>query len=233
MLPAIIAVLATLVIAVPVTYYVTSQYEKKLTQTTIGNAEEKARAIIDEALLSAEAQKREALLEVKEESIRTRNELEKEIRDRRNEVQRNERRIQQKEEAIDRKTDALERKEQSLSSKEETLRRQKEEISKLSEQRVQELERISGLTSEQAKEYLLKIVEDDVKHDSAIMIKEAEATAREEAEKRAREIVVGAIQRCAADHVAEATISVVQLPSDEMKGRIIGREGRNIRTQRQ
>ena len=230
MLPAIIAVLATLVIAVPVTYYVTSQYEKKLTQTTIGNAEEKARAIIDEALLSAEAQKREALLEVKEESIRSRNELEKEIRDRRNEVQRNERRIQQKEEAIDRKTDALERKEQSLTSKEETLRRQKEEISKLSEQRVQELERISGLTSEQAKEYLLKIVEDDVKHDSAIMIKEAEAAAREEAEKRAREIVVGAIQRCAADHVAEATISVVQLPSDEMKGRIIGREGRNIRT---
>jgi ribonuclease Y len=230
MLPAIIAVLATLVIAVQVTYYVTSQYEKKLTQTTIGNAEEKARAIIDEALLSAEAQKREALLEVKEESIRSRNELEKEIRDRRNEVQRNERRIQQKEEAIDRKTDALERKEQSLTSKEETLRRQKEEISKLSEQRVQELERISGLTSEQAKEYLLKIVEDDVKHDSAIMIKEAEAEAREEAEKRAREIVVGAIQRCAADHVAEATISVVQLPSDEMKGRIIGREGRNIRT---
>ncbi|MBQ4303628.1 MAG: ribonuclease Y, partial [Lachnospiraceae bacterium] len=230
MLPAIIAVLATLVIAVPVTYYVTSQYEKKLTQTTIGNAEEKARAIIDEALLSAEAQKREALLEVKEESIRSRNELEKEIRDRRNEVQRNERRIQQKEEAIDRKTDALERKEQSLTSKEETLRRQKEEISKLSEQRVQELERISGLTSEQAKEYLLKIVEDDVKHDSAIMIKEVEAAAREEAEKRAREIVVGAIQRCAADHVAEATISVVQLPSDEMKGRIIGREGRNIRT---
>ena len=230
MLPAIIAVLATLVIAVPVTYYVTSQYEKKLTQTTIGNAEEKARAIIDEALLSAEAQKREALLEVKEESIRSRNELEKEIRDRRNEVQRNERRIQQKEEAIDRKTDALERKEQSLTSKEETLRRQKEEISKLSEQRVQELERISGLTSEQAKEYLLKIVEDDVKHDSAIMIKEAEAAAKEEAEKRAREIVVGAIQRCAADHVAEATISVVQLPSDEMKGWIIGREGRNIRT---
>ncbi len=230
MLPAIIAVLATLVIAVPVTYYATSKYEKKMTQTTIGNAEEKARAIIDEALLSAEAQKREALLEVKEESIRSRNELEKEIRDRRNEVQRNERRIQQKEEAIDRKTDALERKEQSLSSKEETLRRQKEEISKLNEQRVQELERISGLTSEQAKEYLLKIVEDDVKHDSAIMIKEAEAAAREEAEKRAREIVVGAIQRCAADHVAEATISVVQLPSDEMKGRIIGREGRNIRT---
>ena len=230
MLPAIIAVLVTLVIAVPVTFYVTSNYEKKQTQATIGNAEEKARAIIDEALLSAEAQKREALLEVKEESIRSRNELEKEIRDRRNEVQRNERRIQQKEEAIDRKTDALERKEQSLTAKEETLRRQKEEISKLSEQRVQELERISGLTSEQAKEYLLKIVEDDVKHDSAIMIKEAEAAAKEEAEKRAREIVVGAIQRCAADHVAEATISVVQLPSDEMKGRIIGREGRNIRT---
>ena len=230
MIPAIIAAVVTLLIAVPVTYVLASNYSRKQIEMTIGNAETKARAIIDEALLTAEAKKREALLEVKEESIRQKNDLDKEIRDRRSEVQRNERRIQQKEEAIDRKTDALERKEQSLTAREESLRRQREEVSKLNEQRLQELERISGLTSEQAKEYLLKLVENDVKHDAAILIKESEAEAREEAEKRAREIVIGAIQRCAADHVAESTISVVQLPSDEMKGRIIGREGRNIRT---
>ena len=156
--------------------------------------------------------------------------LDKEIKDRRNEVQRNEHRVQQKEESLDRKSDALERKEQSLASREESLRKRQEEVAKLGEQRTQELERISGLTSEQAKEYLLKTVEDDVRHDSAVMIKEIEAEAKEEADKKAREYVIGAIQRCAADHVAEATISVVQLPNDEMKGRIIGREGRNIRT---
>ncbi|MBP3737100.1 MAG: ribonuclease Y [Lachnospiraceae bacterium] len=230
MLATIIGVILALAVSIPATFVATSKYRQKQVDQKIGNAEEKARAIIDEALTAAEAKKREALLEVKEESIRTRNDLEKEIRDRRNEVQRNERRIQQKEEAIDRKTDALERKEQSLSSKEESLRRQKEEVAKLNEQRLQELERISGLTSEQAKEYLLKIVEEDVRHDSAVMIKEIEAQAKEEADKKAREYVIGAIQRCAADHVAESTISVVQLPSDDMKGRIIGREGRNIRT---
>ncbi len=226
----IIAVIVTLVIAVPATFAMTSNYRRKETERTIGNAEEKARAIIDEALTTAESKKREALLEVKEESIRTRNDLEKEIRDRRDEVRRNERRIQQKEEAIDRKSDTLERKEQSLAAKEESLHKQREEISKLNEQRLQELERISGLTSEQAKEYLLNIVKDEVKHDSAVMIKEIEAEAKEEADKRAKGYVISAIQRCAADHVAEATVSVVQLPSDEMKGRIIGREGRNIRT---
>ncbi|MBR3368111.1 MAG: ribonuclease Y [Lachnospiraceae bacterium] len=230
MVTALIAVICTLAVSVPITFYLTSNYRRKQTEETIGNAQEKARAIIDEALTTAEAKKREALLEVKEEEIRSRNELEKEIRDRRNEVQRNERRIQQKEESIDRKTDALERREQSLTSREESLHKRKEEVEKLGAQRLQELERISGLTSEQAKEYLLKLVEDDVKHDAAVMIKEIETEAKEEADKRAREYVVGAIQRCAADHVAEATISVVQLPSDEMKGRIIGREGRNIRT---
>ena len=230
MLQTIIGVIVALAVSIPATFVLTTNYRKKQAEQKIGNAEEKARAIIDEALTTAEAKKREALLEVKEESIRSKNELDKEIRDRRNEVQRNERRVQQKEEAIDRKTDALERKEQSLASREESLRRQKEEVDKLNEQRVQELERISGLTSEQAKEYLLKIVEEDVRHDSAVMIKEIEAEAKEEADKKAREYVVGAIQRCAADHVAESTISVVQLPSDEMKGRIIGREGRNIRT---
>ena len=230
MTTAIIAVIITLAISVPVTFAVTSNYRKKQQEETIGNAQEKARAIIDEALTTAENQKREAMLEVKEESIRTRNELDKEIRDRRADVQRNERRVQQKEESLDRKMENLERKEQSLQSKEESLSRQREEVTKLGEQRQQELERISGLTSEQAKEYLLKIVEDDVRHDSAVMIKEIETEAREEADKRAKEFVVSAIQRCAADHVSEATISVVQLPSDEMKGRIIGREGRNIRT---
>ncbi len=230
MLGAIIAVIVTLVIVIPVTAVVTTNYRKKQADAKIGNAEEKARAIIDEALTTAEAKKREALLEVKEESIKTRNDLEKEIRDRRNEVQRNERRVQQKEESVDRKSETLERKEQSLQAREESLQKQKEEISRLNEQRVQELERISGLTSEQAKEYLLKTVEEEVRHDSAVMIKEIEAEAKEEADKKAKEYVVSAIQRCAADHVSESTISVVQLPSDEMKGRIIGREGRNIRT---
>ena len=145
-------------------------------------------------------------------------------------MQRSERRIQQKEENVEKRTEAIERREQSLSAREENLNKKTEEVAKLNEQRLQELEKISGLTSDQAKEYLLKIVEDDVKHESAIMIKNMEAEAKEEADKRAKEIVVGAIQRCAADHVSETTISVVQLPNDEMKGRIIGREGRNIRT---
>ena len=199
-------------------------------QEMLNQSAAEGQILIDKATVEADSIKREALLEAKEESIRTKNELDKEIRERRNEVQRNERRVQQKEESLDRKTEQIERKEQSLTAREESLRKQKEEVSQLQEKRLQELERISGLTSEQAKEHLLKIVEEDVKHDSAIMIKEVEAEAREEADKRAKEIVIGAIQRCAADHVAESTISVVQLPGDEMKGRIIGREGRNIRT---
>ena len=199
-------------------------------QDMLNQSAAEGQILIDKATVEADSIKREALLEAKEESIRTKNELDKEIRERRNEVQRNERRVQQKEESLDRKTEQIERKEQSLTAREESLRKQKEEVTQLQEKRIQELERISGLTSEQAKEHLLKIVEEDVKHDSAIMIKEVEAEAREEADKRAKEIVIGAIQRCAADHVAESTISVVQLPGDEMKGRIIGREGRNIRT---
>ncbi|MBR6469889.1 MAG: ribonuclease Y, partial [Lachnospiraceae bacterium] len=207
-------------------------YEKKrkTDEEKIGNAEQKAREIIDEALKTAEAKKREGLLEVKEESIRARNDIEKETKERRAELQRMERRMQQKEENLDKKTDAIEKREASYAQKEEALAKQKEQVSKLNEQRVQELERISGLTSEQAKEYLLRTVEDDVKHETAILIKELENKAREEADKKAKELVVNAIQRCAADHVAETTISVVPLPNDEMKGRIIGREGRNIRT---
>ncbi|MBR4061234.1 MAG: ribonuclease Y [Lachnospiraceae bacterium] len=223
-------VLACLVVAIPVTVFATNAYRKNVSEKKIGNAEEKAREIIDEALKTAEAKKREASLEIKEESIRTKNELDKEIKERRAEVQRYERRIQQKEENIDKKSDAIEKKEAGLVEREKALEQEKLEISKLSEQRVQELERISGLTSDQAKDYLLKIVEDEVKHETALMIKEMDTRAREEADKKAKDYVVMAIQKCAADHVSETTISVVQLPSDEMKGRIIGREGRNIRT---
>ena len=225
----VVSVIA-IIAAVLITAKVTTNRLKKNAEGTIGNAEEKAREIIDEALKTAENKKRESLLEVKEESIRTKNELDKEIKERRAEAQRYERRVQQKEENIDKKADAIEKREASLAAREETLGRMKEEVSKLNEQRVQELERISGLTSEQAKDYLLKIVEDEVKHESAVMIKEMESRAKEEADKKAKEYVVNAIQRCAADHVSETTISVVQLPNDEMKGRIIGREGRNIRT---
>ena len=230
MLATIIAVIVTLVIAIPVSSIVTTKRREKQEQETIGSAEKKARAIIDDALSKAEDAKREKLLEAQEENIKTRNDLEKEIRDRRAEAQRNERRLQQKEEALDRKSDGLERKEQSLASKEDALHKKQEEVDALGEKRTQELERISGLTSDQAREYLLKTVEDETRHDAALKIKEIETEAKDEADKKAREYVVNAIQRCAADHVAEATISVVQLPNDEMKGRIIGREGRNIRT---
>ncbi|MCI8490365.1 MAG: ribonuclease Y [Lachnospiraceae bacterium] len=226
----IIAVIVTLVLAVPVTYFATVSYRKKVAEQKIGSAEEKAREIIDEAVKTAETKKRETLLEVKEETIKSKNDLDKEIRERRAEIQRNERRIVQKEENLDKKLDAIEKREAGFVAREEELNRQKAEIAKLSEERVQELERISGLTSEQAKEYLLKTVEEDVKLDSARLIKELDSQAREEAAKRAKDYVVTAIQKCAADHVSETTISVVQLPNDEMKGRIIGREGRNIRT---
>ena len=226
----VIVAAVTLVLTAILTWIISSAYQKKVTEGKIGTAEERARKIIDEALKTAEETKREKLLEVKEEALKTRNELEKEVRDRRNEVQRTERRIQQKEENVEKRSEAVERKEQSLNAREDALNKKNEEVTRLNEQRVQELEKISGLTSEQAKEYLLKIVEDDVKHESAVMIKTMEAEAKEEADKKAKEIVVNAIQRCAADHVSETTISVVQLPNDEMKGRIIGREGRNIRT---
>ena len=226
----IIAVVITAVVAILLTYVASNAHFKKVSDEKIGSAEDRARAIIDEAVKSAETKKREALLEVKEESIKTKNELDKEIKDRRSEIQRNERRVEQKEANLDKKLEAIERREQSFAVKDEEIKRQKAEVAKLNEERIQELERISGLTSEQAKEYLLKTVEEDVKLDTAKLIKEMEHQAKEEAGKKAKEYVVNAIQKCAADHVAETTISVVQLPNDEMKGRIIGREGRNIRT---
>ena len=221
MLPYIITAVVSIIITALIVWFAAALYQKKSANSKIGNAEEKARGIIDEAVKTAEEKKRESMLEIKEESIKAKNDLDKEIKERRNEISRNERRIVQKEENVDKKLEAIEKREAGFVVKEEELKKQKIEISKLNEQRLQELERISGLTSEQAKEYLLKTIEEDVKLDTAKMIKEME---------KAKDYVVTAIQKCAADHVSETTISVVSLPNDEMKGRIIGREGRNIRT---
>jgi ribonuclease Y len=226
----VIAVVITLIVTAVLTYFITTAYHKNVANAKIGNAEDRAREIIDEAVKTAETKKREAMLEAKEESIRVKNDLDKEVKERRAEIQRSERRVVQKEENLDKKLESIERREAGFAAKEEEINKQKAQIAKLNEERLQELERISGLTSEQAKEYLLKTVEEDVKLDTAKLIKEMENKAKEEADKKAKDYVVTAIQKCAADHVAETTISVVQLPNDEMKGRIIGREGRNIRT---
>ena len=226
----IIAALITMVVVAPVTWVLATAYRKNAYESKIGSAEEKSREIIDEALKTAETKKREALLEAKEESLKTKNELEKETKERRAELQRYERRVLSKEENLDKKSETMEKREAGLAAREENLNKKSAEVETLYQKGIQELERISGLTSEQAKEYLLKSVEEDVKHDTAKLIKELENKAKEEADKKAKDYVVTAIQRCAADHVAETTVSVVQLPSDEMKGRIIGREGRNIRT---
>ena len=227
MVPMMIIVM--IVVAI-ITWFAARNYERKQYDSKVGSAEEKSREIIDEALKTAETKKREALLEAKEESLKTKNELEKETKERRAELQRYEKRVLSKEENVEKKADAMEKKEADLIRRENILGKRTAEVEAQYEQGIQELERISGLTSEQAKEYLLKSVEEDVKHDTAKLIKELENKAKEEADKKARDLVVTAIQRCAADHVAETTVSVVQLPNDEMKGRIIGREGRNIRT---
>jgi ribonuclease Y len=216
MLPYIITAVVSVLVAAAIVWLVSDAYHKNSANSKIGNAEEKAREIIDEAVKTAETKKREALLEAKEENIKAKNELDKEIKERRNEMQRNERRVVQKEESLDKKLESIEKREAVFAVKEEELNKQKAQIAKLNEERIQELERISGLTSEQAKEYLLKAIEEDVKIDTAKMIKESETRAKEEANKRAKEYVVTAIQKCAADHVSETTISVVQLPNDEM-----------------
>ena len=229
-IPAVVTFFVTLVIVAPITWVVSSKAINKSNDEKIGNANERAREIIDEALKAAETKKKEALLEVKEESLKTKNELEKETKERRAEIQKYEKRVLSKEETLDRKIEAVEKRDLGITRKEEELGKQRQKVDELEKKRQQELERISGLTTEQAKEYLLKTVEDEVKHDTAVMVKTLESRAKEEADKKAKELVVNAIQRCAADHVAETTISVVQLPNDEMKGRIIGREGRNIRT---
>ena len=227
---AIVVLLAAVIATALITKSVSIKQYKEVEEAKIGNADEKARNIIDEALRTAETKKREALLEAKEEAIRTKNEIEHESKERRAEIQRYEKRVLSKEEILDKKSDALEKKEAKLNVKIAELDKQMQEVETIKSSHLQELEKISGLTTEQAKEYLLKSVEEDVKHETAVLIKELDRKAKEEADKRAKDYVVNAIQRCAADQVAETTISVVQLPNDEMKGRIIGREGRNIRT---
>ncbi len=230
MLAVIIAVIVTFVVCVPVTLAISNANHKKQNEKKIGGAEEQARQIIDDAVKNAEAKKREAMLEAKEENLKLKNELDKEIADRRAEVSKNENRILQKEENLDRKIEAAERREANFHRKEDELRKKEDELEKISQKRAQELERISGLTTDEAKKMLLDTVREDVQLDAAKLVKETLAQAREDADKQAKDILVTAIQKCSADHVAEATISVVQLPNDEMKGRIIGREGRNIRT---
>ena len=206
------------------------QIRKKKAEREISSAEDEAKRIINEAIKSAESKKREALLEAKEEILKNRAEYEKEVKERRADMQRQERRLQQKEENIDRKTDAIEKKEEALAEKYDAILKEQDEIKLIKRSQTEMLERISGFTADQAKEYLIQQVESEVTHETAMKIKEIEARAKDEADQRAREIVATAIQRCAADHVAEITVSVVPLPNDEMKGRIIGREGRNIRT---
>ena len=226
----IVAVVVTVLIAVPVAGKAAVAKKVQQDAEKVGTAEEKARSIIDEALKTAEKKKREALLEAKEENLKVKNEQDREYRERRAELQKYEKRVLSKEESVDRKADVLERRENDLTAKEAELKKKEKKVDELHDQGVQELERISGFTSEEAKEYLLKSVEDEVKIDTARLYRELESKAKEEAGRKAKEYVVTAIQKCAVDHVAESTISVVQLPSDEMKGRIIGREGRNIRT---
>ena len=226
----IVAVVVTVLIAVPVAGKAAVAKKVQQDAEKVGTAEEKARSIIDEALKTAETKKREALLEAKEENLKVKNEQDREYRERRAELQKYEKRVLSKEESVDRKADVLERRENDLTAKEAELKKKEKKVDELHDQGVQELERISGFTSEEAKEYLLKSVEDEVKIDTARLYRELESKDKEEAGRKAKEYVVTAIQKCAVDHVAESTISVVQLPSDEMKGRIIGREGRNIRT---
>lgn len=206
------------------------EHRRRIAEAEIGNAEQEAKRLIAEGQKLAESKKREILLEAKEEIHKTRIELDREIKERRNEIQRLERRLLLKEEALDKKVEAVELKEEMLSKKEKEIELTQERIQTIEKKQLEELERISGLTREDAKQYLLKSIEDEVRHDAAVLVKELESRAREEADRKAKEIISAAIQRCAADHASEVTVSVVPLPNDEMKGRIIGREGRNIRT---
>ena len=206
------------------------KYRKNVSEKEISSAEEEAKRIINESIKSAESKKREALVEAKEEILKARNEYEREVKERRSDLQKQERRLQQKEETLDRKTENMEKKEEALAAKLSDLEEARAEVATVKKTQMEVLERISGFTAEEAKNYLIAQLETEVTHESAMKVKEIEARFKEEADMRAREIISLAIQRCAADHVAEATVSVVPLPNDEMKGRIIGREGRNIRT---
>ena len=230
MLPYVIAAIIGIVVGVAVGIPLGIQRRKQSAEQQIGSAEEEAKRIVNEAYKSAESKKREALVEAKEEILKARNEYEKEEKERRSDLQKQERRLQQKEENLDRKTENIEKKEEQLSNRLAKLEATQAEAEQVKKSQLEMLERISGFTAEEAKNYLLQQLEEDVTHESAMKIKEIEARFKDEADTKAREIISLAIQRCAADHVAEATVSVVPLPNDEMKGRIIGREGRNIRT---
>ena len=233
MMPVIITIIICLVIlaiALPITWKAAIAKKTQEDAEKVGTAEEKARVIIDEAIKTAESKKRESLLEVKEQSLAAKNEVDREIKERRAEITKQERRIQTKEDALDRKTDAMEKREAEFAAKEEEQKKRLLEIDQCREETQRELERVAGMTTEEARELLLKQIRDDVNVDVAKLYRELVEKAKDEADKKAQEYVVSSIQRCAVDHVSESTISVVQLPSDEMKGRIIGREGRNIRT---
>ncbi|MBR2978175.1 MAG: ribonuclease Y [Oscillospiraceae bacterium] len=226
----IILTIAGFVVGGLIFFFLGIGYRKSTAEKEIGSAEEEARRIINEAIKSGESKKREMTLEAKEEIHRSRKELESETKERRAELQKQERRLQQKEETLDKKVDAHEKKEEALAQKQQALKQQQEEVAQIKRSQLEMLEKISGLTQEDAKAYLLQNIEAEIRHETAMKIKEIEAEMKEEADQYAREIVATAIQRCAADHTAETTVSVVPLPNDEMKGRIIGREGRNVRT---
>ncbi|MDD2432825.1 MAG: ribonuclease Y [Clostridia bacterium] len=226
----IIYYLVTAIVCLSIGFFIGYIIRKKIAEAKINSAEEAAKKILEDAKRSAEAKKKEAILEAKEEIHRLRVELDRETRERRNEMQRLERRLLQKEETLDRKSELMERKEESVRCMEQELNKQKKNVAEVKQQQMDELVRISNLSFNQAREMLLKRVEEEIKHETAMLIKDYEDQAKEDGEKKAREIISLAIQRCAADHVAESTVSVVSLPNDEMKGRIIGREGRNIRT---
>ena len=226
----IITALIGLVVGGVICFPLGIRYRKNVSEKEISSAEEEGTRIINEAIKSAETKKKEALLEAKEEILKNRSEYEKEVKERRADLQRQENRLQQKEENLDRKTEAIEKKEESLAQKHAAADKENEEIKAIKRSQTEMLEKISGFTAEEAKDYLIAQVEAEVTHETALKIKEVESRMKEECEARAREVVAQAIQRCAADQVAEMTVSVVPLPNDEMKGRIIGREGRNIRT---
>ena len=227
----LIAVLVGIfIVSITVSFWLGKVYRKNISEKKIGSAEQESERIIAEAKKTAEGEKREALIQAKEEIHKNRVELDKEMKERRNEILRLERRLVQKEESLDKKVEALEQKEETLAKKSKEIQAEQEKIDELQRKQMEELERISGLSTDEAKEFLLRNLENEVKLEAAIMIKDIETRAKEEADKKAKDIISVAIQKCAADHVSETTVSVVPLPNDEMKGRIIGREGRNIRT---
>ena len=219
-----------IIVAFAVAFFLGVTYRKKVAEREIMSAENEAKRIINDAIKNAESKKREALVEAKEEIHKSRSEYEREEKARRADLQKQERRLQQKEENLDRKTDSLERKNESLAQKISAVEAQQAEIALIKKSQLEMLEKVSGYTVEEAKNYLINALKDEVTHEMAVKVKEIEAQYKEEADERAREIIVTAIQRCAADHASEVTVSVVPLPNDEMKGRIIGREGRNIRS---